>query len=93
MKAGKCVSGDFATERALRAGRLKLVLLDAGASQSTSERYERLCRSSDTPLMRIDSLGEAIGKPSRMIAAITDANMTKLILGAQLPQDMNGGKS
>lgn len=93
MKAGKCVSGDFAVEKAVRAGKARLLLLDAAVSQSTLERYERFSERFGAPLARLPALGDAIGKPSRMIAAITDDNMCKLILGALPPRDMNGGKS
>ena len=93
MKAGKCVSGDFVVERTLRDNKARLVLLDETVSNSTRERYERLCQRDGTPLVMLRGLGQAIGKPSRMIAAVTDENMTKLILGASAPCDKNGGKA
>ena len=93
MKAGKCVSGDFVVERTLRDGKAWLVLLDETVSHSTLERYERLCQRDPTPLVTLRDLGQAIGKPSRMIAAVTDENMTKLILGAVASGDKNGGKA
>ena len=93
MKAGKCISGDFAVEQALRASKVKLVLLDEDASENTRDRYERLCRRMNADLKTMTTLGDAIGKPSRMIAAVTDENMTKLILSAFAQQDRNGGRS
>lgn len=93
MKAGKCVSGDFIVERTLRDNQARLVLLDETVSSSTRERYERMCVRGATPLVMLPALGQAIGKPARMIAAVTDENMTKLILGAVAPGDKNGGKA
>ena len=39
MRAGKCIAGDFACERAVKRGGARLVLLDAAASGATQERY------------------------------------------------------
>lgn len=39
MRAGCCVSGDFACEKTVKSGRAQFVLLDAGASDATLERY------------------------------------------------------
>ena len=93
MKAGKCISGDFAVEKAAKGGKVRLVLLDETASAATQERYERICARSAVPLLRIAALARAIGKPSRMIAAVTDENMTKMILLAAGSQDKNGGNA
>ena len=38
MRAGCCVSGDFACEKAVKSGRAQFVLLDAGASDATLDR-------------------------------------------------------
>lgn len=80
MRAGKCLSGDFVCERAVKDGRAKIVALDSGASQSTRERYQGMCDRAGIPLVMIDNLGNAIGKDNRMIAAVTDngfANMMR----------------
>ncbi len=82
MKAGKCVSGDFAVEQCVKGGRARLVLLDGSCSQNTQKRYEAMCEARGVPLLRIGELGEAIGKPSRMTAAVTDENFHIMIQGA-----------
>ena len=43
MRAGKCIAGDFACERAVKRGNARLVLLDTAASAATQERYSGLC--------------------------------------------------
>ena len=82
MKAGRCESGDFAVERALRRGRILLVVLDEGVSEATRERYAQLCAARRLPLLFVKDSGEAIGKPSRRILGVTDENFKNMILGA-----------
>lgn len=93
MKAGKCISGDFAVEKAAKLGSVRLVLLDETVSTATRERYARICARNAIPLLTIPALEQAIGKPSRMIAAVTDENMTKLILHSAESEDKNGGNT
>ena len=79
MRAGKCLSGDFVCERAVKDGRAKIVALDSEVSQSTRERYEGMCERAGIPLVTIDDLGNAIGKDNRMIAAITDNGFVRMM--------------
>ena len=81
-KAGKCVSGDFAAEKCVRAERAVLVLLDAAASDNTKARYGALCTRYGIPCIEMERLGAAIGNSARMIAAITDSNFCKMIMDA-----------
>ena len=82
MKAGRCESGDFAVERALKRGRILLALLDEGVSEATRERYEKLCAARKIPLLFVRDVGAAIGKPSRMILGVTDENFKRMIMDA-----------
>ena len=82
MKAGKCVSGDFAVEKAVREGRARIVLLDETVSQSTKDRYQRLCARASVEIMTLAALGRSIGRPARMIAALTDENMCRMLQSA-----------
>jgi len=79
MKAGKCKSGDFTVEKLVRAEKAKLVILDSDASPSTKERYVRLCESRNIPILFADQVGFAIGKPGRIILAVTDDGFTAMI--------------
>ncbi len=82
MKAGKCQSGDFSVEKLVRAGNAKLVILDSEASQATKERYRRLCERMQTPLLLAEQAGQAIGKPERIVLAITDPGFSAMIQNA-----------
>ncbi len=78
-KAGKCISGDFAAERAVKDRRAMLVALDSGVSAATRERYEGLCERAGIPCVYVEELGKAIGKENRMIAAVKDAGFARMI--------------
>lgn len=96
MKAGRCRSGDFTVEKLARAGEARLVLLDAQISAATRERYERLCSREQIPLLTIQALGAAIGKPERMVAAVTDqgfANMIQRAAADATTQDEHTSKT
>lgn len=79
MRSGNLVAGDFACENAVKKGKAKLVALDSGASQSTKERYAGLCERANIPLVFLTGMGEAVGKPGRMIAAVTDAKFAQMV--------------
>lgn len=79
MKAGRCRSGDFVAERLMRAGDARLLLLDERASTATRERYQRLCERGGVPLLLVRELGAAIGKPERIVAAVTDQGFSNMI--------------
>lgn len=81
MRAGQVISGDDMTERTVRGGHAALVLLDAGASARTRDKYESLCERRGVPLFIIseDALGQAIGKDGRMVAAMRRGPFTKQI--------------
>ena len=82
MKAGRLQSGDFAVEKLVRAGKALLVLIDEGASDNTRDKYLHLCQSAQIGLTEVSELGVCIGKPGRMLAAVTDQNFKDMILRA-----------
>jgi len=73
-RAGRLVSGVQAVDIALRKGQCKLVVIDEDASINAKKQMEDACVHRKTPLITVSasSLGDAIGKPGRMIAAVTD---------------------
>lgn len=81
-RAGKCITGDFAVEKALKSGKTKLVVLDSLASEATRERYLGLCERNGATLIEAPGVGQAVGKPAGKIAAITDARFVHMILCA-----------
>lgn len=89
-RAGKIQSGEQACELALRRGTARLVLLDGAASQNTFKAFQNACAHDSIPirLTDADALGEAIGKPGRMIAVVTDGKLAEK-LADMLPEPGN----
>ena len=79
MRAGKCTSGDFACEKAVKANKAKVVILDKEASEATKERYTFFCQKRGIDLVIIDELGETIGKEGRMVATVSDEKFAGMI--------------
>lgn len=76
-KAGKIVSGEFATENALKAGKVFLVLVAEDASENTRKKFRDMCAYRNVPFYITGSkevLGRAIGKEYRASLGVTDEN-------------------
>ncbi len=78
-RAGKCILGDEAAERAVRAKKAKLVVVDPSLSEASRQKYQRLCKKEAVPYMEMPRVGEAVGKPAGKIAAIADAGFAEMI--------------
>ena len=81
-RAGRIISGEKAVVNAVRTGAACCVLLDGAAAFNAEKAVSDACRFYDVPLIRTEenSLGEAIGKPGRMAAAVTDPGFARSIL-------------
>ncbi len=90
QKARKCVSGDESAEKAVKSGKALMIVLDQGASENTEKKYTALCAHARIPLIRSEEVGHAIGKPGRMIAAVTDRNFVKMIGDAAAQSPVQG---
>lgn len=76
-RAGRLITGEKACVQAVRAGSACAAALDGAASENAVKALENACQSHGVPLIRTQpfALGEAIGKPGRMAAVITDPRM------------------
>ena len=83
MKAGRLKSGDYVTEKLIRAKGAKIALIDTKASDNTKDKYRTICENTGIELIEIEELGRWIGKPGRMIAAVTDDAFTQMIRRAR----------
>lgn len=90
MRAGRCVSGEFAVEKLLKEGRALLLILDRDASKNAMKQYKDASAHFNVPLILMDGAGDAIGKPERKILALTDKNFVKLVLNAAAAVDGEG---
>lgn len=83
MKAGKVVSGETATEIAIKGFEAYLVVIAADASDNTRKHFSDMCNYRDIPFLEYgtkESLGRAIGKEYRSNLAITDEGFASSIL-------------
>lgn len=82
MKAGKLVSGEFATEKAVKSGKAALVIVSGAASENTKKKFRNMCDYYKVPIYFFgekEELGHAIGKEFRASLAVLDAGLAKAI--------------
>lgn len=80
MKAGKVVSGEYLTEKAIRDGLARLVIVAEDASANTKKKFSNSCHYYHVPYVEFgnkDMLGSIIGKQFRATLAVTDAGFVK----------------
>lgn len=81
-KAGKVVSGEFSTEKAVKSGKACLVILASDASGNTRKHFSDMCAYRDIPIFiygNRQELGHAIGKEMRVNLAVTDRGLADSI--------------
>lgn len=81
-KAGKTVTGEFSTEKAVKEGKAWLVVVAADASDNTKKKFQNMCSYYQVTLKVFSdkvSLGNACGKEFRASLAVTDAGLAKTI--------------
>ncbi|REK77857.1 L7Ae/L30e/S12e/Gadd45 family ribosomal protein [Paenibacillus paeoniae] len=89
MRAGKLITGDEIVLKAVRAGKAHLVILAGDASDNTKKKFRDKCGTYGIQLAEAfdrEQLGRAIGKPERVVLAITDMQFGKMI-GSHLSQN------
>ena len=83
MRAGKLVSGEFATEKAIKEGKAYLVVVADDASENTKKNFRNACTYYKVPFFTCglkEELGHAIGKEYRASLALTDEQFAKSII-------------
>lgn len=79
-KAGKTVSGEFCTEKEVKSGKAKLVIVAEDASENTKKKFRNMCDYYQVPVFFYedkDTLGHAMGKEFRASLAVTDEGFAK----------------
>ncbi len=78
----KLVSGEFMTEKTVKEGSARLVILAEDASDNTKKMFGNMCEFYQVPLYTMSNkelLGHAIGKQIRASLAVTDDGLAKAI--------------
>ena len=81
-KSGKVVSGEFATEKAVKTGRAFLVIVSEEASENTTKMFSNMTEFYEVPMYRFgtkEELGRFTGKEFRASLAIVDENLAKAV--------------
>lgn len=81
-KAGRTASGEFCTEKEVKAGKAALVIVADDASLNTKKKFKNMCDFYEVPIYFYgdkDTLGHAMGKQFRASLAILDAGLAKSI--------------
>jgi ribosomal protein L7Ae-like RNA K-turn-binding protein len=86
-RAGKCASGEVAVEAALKGKKACCLLVDATAAANAQKRYVQAAQFRGIPCFILEDfdLGQAIGKPGRIVLAVTDAAFAKMIADKLMP--------
>ena len=90
-KAGKVVSGEFSTEKAVKDGKAELVIVSEEASENTRKMFTNMCTYYQVPIYffgRKDELGHAMGKEQRASLAVLDRGFAGAIVKRM---NINGG--
>ena len=82
MKAGKVESGGFCTEKAVKSGSARLVIISSEASENTRKKFADMCEYRKIPWYVFgekEELGHAMGKEFRATLAITAENLAAAV--------------
>lgn len=78
-KAGKTVSGEFSTEKAVKSQKAYLVVVAGDASANTCKKFRNMCEFYQVPMVVFgdrEKLGKAMGKEFRASLAVLDAGFS-----------------
>ena len=82
MKAGKVVSGEFSTGKAVKTGKAFLVIVSEAASDNTKKMFRNMCSYYEVPMYVYgtkEDLGHSMGKEFRASLAVTEEGFAKSI--------------
>lgn len=82
-RAGKIESGEFSTEKTVKSGRGRLVIVAEDASGNTKKMFTNMCKYYEVPLVVFgtkEELGHWIGKAYRASICILDEGFAKAVL-------------
>lgn len=85
QKAGKIASGEFQTEKAVKSGLARMVILSADASGNTKKKFHNMCDWYHVPVIEIagkETLGHSLGKAERSSAAVLDDGFAAAVVKA-----------
>ncbi len=82
-KAGKLVSGEFASEASVKKSEAHLVIVATDASDNTKKLFNDKCTFYNVPIIEVltkEELGHCIGDEYRAVAAVLDKGLADAII-------------
>jgi ribosomal protein L7Ae-like RNA K-turn-binding protein len=82
-KAGKLISGEETCERALKSGKVYLVIVSADASDNTKKKFSDMCKYRGIEIKYFgqkELLGRHTGKGVRSVVAVTEKGFSGRLL-------------
>ncbi len=82
-KAGKLISGEEGCERALKSGKVHLVIVSQDSSENTKKRFADKCNNRDVNLRLFgekEIIGRYVGKGIRSVVAISEIGFAKRLM-------------
>lgn len=82
FRAGKAVGGEFASEKAVKSGKARLVIVAKDASANTRKKFTDMCRFYDVAMESIATradLGRWTGKTYRASICILDEGFANTV--------------
>lgn len=92
-KAGKISTGAYCSERDVRAGKARLLVLAGDISEASKKKYRNLCTHYQVQVLSYgtkESLGKALGREYCASAAVLDEGLADGIRG-QIANSKAGG--
>ena len=88
-RAGALITGEKACIQQIRAGKARAAVLDGAAADNAVKAVGQACQTHGVPLVRTGpfELGDAIGKPGRMAAVITEPGLAERVIELALSQN------
>ncbi len=80
QRAGKLVSGELPCEKAIKSGKVKLLIISEDASDNTKKKFSNTALQNNVEFIcteNKESIGRAIGKDLRSTAAIVDEGFAR----------------
>ncbi len=82
-KAGKLLGGSEVCERALKSGKITLLVLSSDASEGTEKKFRDMCSFRNIPLRQFgdrNSLGRYTGCSERVVIGLCDRGFSEAIM-------------
>jgi ribosomal protein L7Ae-like RNA K-turn-binding protein len=83
-KSGKCAMGESASEKAIRNGLAKIVIMHEEAQKNMSKKITQLCEHAGVTCYRISGppIFESVGKDGCKVVAVLDKQLANAIIGS-----------